>query len=214
MKCDVIIPVGPGHEGVKDRAAASVSIACSQGVGPFDDVRIKMVDDMEGQMGRSGARNLAVNDSDAGWLFFLDADDLMHPDAFSCLNNVSDFDELYGLWGQIIEYHDGCYLERYQVPVIEGYHELLKHDVYLTLQMGHFVQREAALSTPFDEGMDTGEDWDYYLRLWREYRCAKRRGAYMVNCRAQHSVGPRSATGSDWREAVSGLIENAREMAA
>jgi hypothetical protein len=76
--------------------------------------------------------------------------------------------------------------------------------------MGHFVKREVAIKLPFNEEMNTGEDWDYYLRLWRDHDCIKIREPLMLNRRGMHSTGPRSATGRDWTIAVNKMIEEAR----
>ena len=80
----------------------------------------------------------------------------------------------------------------------------------LTIQMGHFVRAEVAKALPFDEDMNTGEDWDYYLRLWRDHGCVKISAPLMINDRSRHSTGPRAASGRDWNKAVGEMISNAR----
>ena len=60
MNCDVIVPVGPGHEELYSRAIESVRIAVLQ-KGPFEKVNIRVVDDTKGLMGRSAARNDIVD---------------------------------------------------------------------------------------------------------------------------------------------------------
>ena len=77
MKLDIITPVGPGHTQAVEQAKASVQRAIKAGLGPFSEVRHVVVDDTEGALGRSAARNQAVKASTADWLFFLDADDLL-----------------------------------------------------------------------------------------------------------------------------------------
>jgi len=173
--------------------------------GPFSKVNIRIVDDTKGEMGRSAARNKGVSQSDADWIFFLDADDLMHPDCFR--NFVDGYDAVFG---KIVEYANGCIVERYQVPYIKTYEELIAFDPYKTLQMGHYVRREAFI--PFDEAMDIGEDWDYYLKLWKEHHCLKIDKPLMINVRGNHSTGPRSGTGRDWGHVVRSMIEEARNV--
>jgi glycosyltransferase involved in cell wall biosynthesis len=208
MKLHVITPIGPGHDQLKNRALESVRIAMEADMGPFADVRLRAIDDTEGKMGRSAARNMAVQSSDADWIFFLDADDVMHPWALLNVENyIEDFD---AIWGEISELVDGCILPRYQVPDLLDIEDILKYDPYLTLQMGHFVRIEVARDNPFDESMDTGEDWDYYLRVWRQYHCKKIPYPLMVNSRGQHSIGPRSADGAQWRVVVEQLLDEAR----
>ena len=206
MKLDVIIPVGPGHAELVNEAIHSVKIACLTDQGPFTEVKIKAVNDGDGKLGRSKARNMAIDASHADWLFFLDADDLMHPDALGLMMSHQEYD---AVWGQIAELKDGCYMLRYQVPYIEDRKILLDVDPYYTLQMGFFVQREAM--PLFDESMNCGEDWKAYLELWRNHRCIKIDKPLMINRRGKHSEGPKAANGREWREAVQELIENERK---
>lgn len=213
MRCDVIIPVGPGHREICEIAGGSVSIAAMYNMGPFKDVGILFGDDGEGKRGRSRTRNDLVLKSKAEWVFYLDADDLMHPAAFKQLPAMLEYSTItpVGLWGTITEYKDGCVVPRFQIPTIESYAELIKFDPTQTLQMGHFVRRDIALEYPFNTEMDTGEDWEYYLRIWKHENCIKMDKPMMVNRRGQHSTGPRSATGRDWNVAVSKLMTEARE---
>ena len=208
MKLDVLIPVGPGHEELYKRAFDSVRVA-TLSKGPFDVVSIRAGDDTEGKNGRSATRNSLAAESDADWLFFLDADDVMHPRAFWNVSLAAD--KYDAIFGQITEMDGGCIHERYQVPFIPDYKALLAFDPYLTLQMGHFVKRDVFNALKFKEDMDTGEDWDYYLRLWKGYECTKIGHPLMINVKGQHSTGPRSATGQEWNAAVEKLLEKARE---
>jgi len=207
----VIIPVGPGHEELHKAAVLSVKIA-SDNPGVFDQIKVLVANDIKGEIGRSAARNGAVlqSDEDSDWLFFLDADDLMHPEAFESVSELVKDVMVVAIFGNIWEMREGVAHWRYQVPIINYYRELLRYDPYLTLQMGHFVRREVAIKLPFNEEMNTGEDWDYYLRLWKGHDCIKIREPLMLNRRGMHSTGPRSATGRDWTIAVNKMIEEAR----
>ena len=201
---DVIIPVGPGHEEVFARAVESVGIASDYAE---VEARIIRVSDTEGMLGRSLARNHGVQRAEAEWIFFLDADDLMHPRALTTdLGTGAD-----AIFGTICELVSGNVVERYQVPAIHSYEQLIAHDPFITIQMGHFVKREVALQLPFNIDMDTGEDWDYYLRLWKQFNCRKVGFPLMINCRGQHSTGPKSATGADWSRVVGEMITKARD---
>lgn len=177
--------------------------------GLFKEIRIKVIDDREGKMGRSAARNAGIDQVDTEWIFFLDADDLMHPDAFLSLPSGS----FSAVFGNIMEYDKGLAHWRYQVPEIKSYQELISYDPYITLQMGHFVRTEVAKKLRFNEEMDTGEDWDYYLRLWKSYDAIKIRDCLMINRRGMHSTGPRSATGRDWMDVVHKMLQEARDEA-
>ena len=203
MNCDIIIPIGPGHEETYHRAVESVRIA-TLNKGPFNKVNVRLVDDTAGEMGRSRARNEGVERSDSEWMFFLDADDLMHPECFTNFP-TAEYDAVFG---KIMEYAHGCIVERYQVPLITSYRELIAFDPYQTLQMGHFVRRDVFV--PFDEEMNCGEDWKYYLDLWKNHNCIKVPHPFMINIRGEHSVGPKSATGVEWSSVVREMVEEAR----
>lgn len=202
MKLDIIIPVGPGHEKLVNEAVQSVKIACRMSTGPFKDVKVKAVDDTKGQMGRSAARNYAIKASKAEVLFFLDADDVLHPNAF---NHYTPFIGYDAVWGNIAELRDGCIVPRFQMPRIENFDDLLDIDPYYTLQIGFFVRRD--VMPLFNEDMNTGEDWEVYLNLWKKHQCLKQEQIFMVNRRGQHSEGPKSANGREWMEAVYQQIE-------
>lgn len=175
--------------------------------GPFNKVNVKLIDDTLGEKGRSKARNEGVAESEADWIFFLDADDLMHPDA---LENFipNDFD---AVWGLIMGMNDQFIMERLQVRSIIDYRSLIAFDPYRTLQMGHFVKREAFI--PFDEEMNTGEDWKYYLEMWKTRKCIKVPRPFMINRTGRHSTGPKSATGQEWVSVVYPMVNAALEEA-
>jgi len=207
MICAVITPIGPGHAGLYAEARASVRAAAEQGRGPFSEILELPVDDTQAKLGRSRARNLAVSQArerGADWLFFLDADDLLMPDAFTRVLEAVQTHE--AIWGAICEQQagssEGWKLRAKQDLPLGNVFDVLNADPYYTLQMGHFVRTAVAAATPFDETLDTGEDFDYYLRVWLRSRCTKIPHPLFINRRGQHSTGPRSATGVDWRKNV------------
>lgn len=209
MKCSIVIPVGPGHATLVHRATASVYQAIAKGKGAFSEIDVLCWDDAAGQ-GRSRARNLAVRQAvtqNSDWIFFLDADDLLAEDAFEQVaGHLEHYD---AIWGAIHESSpDGSsrMMRLNQIMPIHGLEDILKHDPFLTLQMGHFVRARIALENPFDEQMDCGEDFKYYLQLWRKYTCLKSEQPLFFNVRGQHSTGPRSASGEDWRRAVGNVF--------
>lgn len=187
MEVEVIIPVGPGHEKSAIEAATS-AMKLGYDVIPIDDT--------EGKLGRSKARNIGVQMAKAEWIFFLDADDVMHKDAKKAKKYIG-YD---GIWGLI---NDG----QVRIPQVRkvDFDTLVGHEPTQTLQMGHFIRRRVALDYPFNEALDTGEDFDYYLRVWRDKNCIKIPHTLFINRRGNHSTGPRSANGREWREAVTGL---------
>ncbi|HRL93289.1 MAG TPA: FkbM family methyltransferase [Pseudomonas sp.] len=212
MKCTVIIPFGPGHNKLALRAKKSVEEAISEGTGAFHDVTIILMDDRDGKLGRSKARNHAVAEASragADWIFFLDADDLMAAHAFNIVQQyIVDHD---AVWGAIYEADIAKQIANErpnQITPITSLEQILINDPYLTLQMGHFVKTKIAIKTPFNESIDCGEDIDYYLRVWKENHCLKIDQPLFFNVRGQHSSGPRSATGQDWRNSISQIYKN------
>ena len=184
MDVQVIIPVGPGHEKIVYEAIKSAT-----------DLGFEVIpiDDTQGKFGRSQARNIGVRMATAEWLFFLDADDLLHKDA----KKAKKYKNYDAIWGLI---NDGQ-VRRPQLRSL-SYRDLLKHEPTQTLQMGHFVRRSVAVNYPFNEALDCGEDFDYYIRIWRDCNCIKIPHTLFINRRGFHSKGPRSADGTMWRESV------------
>ena len=211
MKCAVITPIGPGHEALYQECAASVSAASRFSDGPFDEILTITADDTQGLRGRSAARNEAVRvarDNGIDWLFFLDADDIMFEDAFEAVRDYVDrYDAIWGNIAELAPGSDRITMRLPQILTLESITELVLFDPFITLQMGHFVRTEAAADTPFDETMDTGEDFDYYVRLWSRYRCIKIPRHLFLNRRGLHSAGPKAADGQQWRGAAEGVIK-------
>ena len=232
MDCTVIIPVGPGHERAFQDAVTSVMEAAKT-PGPFKQIHIMLGDDTKGDKGRSYTRNMMASGEEcpwisvishekrpdyayaAEWLFFLDADDLMYPEAFHLVRKkVKEYD---AIWGIIVGLENGQLVRRGGQPeVLRNYRQLLyAHDdpamnAYSTLQIGHFVRRNAFIG--FDWAMDAGEDWKYMLDMWRYRKCCRIDRPLMINRRGIDSTGPRSAHGGHWREVVAELIKDEREQ--
>jgi glycosyltransferase involved in cell wall biosynthesis len=210
MKCAIVTPVGPGHEYLAEDSADSAREAFALDAGPFDALEIVQIDDTAGAKGRSAARNEGVRAAlaaGADWLFFLDADDLMHPRAFASARPY--LATRAAIWGQICELAEdetSGVVRPAQPERIETLVDLLSHAPWLTLQMGHFARADVARANPFDESMDCGEDFDYYLRVWSKQACVKIDVPLFYNRRGMHSEGPRSKTGREWLRAVNMLI--------
>ncbi|MDH4028292.1 MAG: tetratricopeptide repeat protein, partial [Nitrospirota bacterium] len=98
----VITPVGPGHKKLYDECLASVNEACSRNKGRFSEILTIRVDDPDGALGRSAARNTGIRqaaEQGAQWLFFLDADDLLTARAFERMSCY--LDNYDAVWGSI-----------------------------------------------------------------------------------------------------------------
>ncbi|MDQ7087914.1 MAG: hypothetical protein Q9Q13_08690 [Acidobacteriota bacterium] len=175
--CAVITPIGPGHEEMAVLARASVEAAFAEDPGIFASWRWIGIDDSQGRLGRSRARNRGVAEAAAGgaeWIFFLDADDLMDRQAFG--HHAPYADTVDGLWGLISAFsaeQPAPRLREGQLGPTDDLLLIVVNDPFLTLQMGHFVRTRVALQHPFDETLDAGEDFDYYLRVWASSRCRK-----------------------------------------
>ncbi|HEV7819897.1 MAG TPA: FkbM family methyltransferase [Burkholderiales bacterium] len=210
LKCAAVTPVGPGHAERARECRASIEAAWRLDQGPFTDLEFHFVDDGRGAFGRSKARNMGVQaarTAGADWIFFLDADDLMTPQAFSIFAGyAAQFDAVWGLMSikppDTAEHH----IRFPQALTLRSIDELLLLDPFMTLLMGHFVRTAVALDLQFDESMDAGEDFDYYIRAWQKYRCTKIAEVLSINRSDQHSSGPRAATADQWRVAATARL--------
>jgi glycosyltransferase involved in cell wall biosynthesis len=215
MKCAVITPIGPGHVKLYEECRRSIETAVNHSAGPFDNISIIPVDDSYGSLGRSAARNRGITVAFSGkydWIFFLDSDDLLFPDAFELAGKyLMDYD---AVWGTIVEIKPGAHeaaLRNPQVFIIDKMTDLLMFDPFYTLQMGHFIRTGTAMLNRFNESMNTGEDFDYYLRVWETNRCIKIPEPLFINRRGLHSTGAKSASGKEWSDAVEMIMGRYRK---
>ncbi|WP_163851505.1 FkbM family methyltransferase [Pseudooceanicola aestuarii] len=209
MRCAIITPVGPGHaDSLTGICVPSVQRALNYGTGPFAEVRHLVMDDGEGRHGRSARRNDALRQAladGADWVFFLDADDLLTPNAFEAFGRVIAAEpDLDAVWGLIctLDPEGEPQLREGQPPQLDRREDFLAHSPDRAVQIGGFVRASVAAAIGFDAALDTGEDYLFYTRLWRDHRCAKRPEIFFVNRRGAHSIGPRAASGADWASAV------------
>ena len=211
----IITPVGPGHAEIYGDNLASIKRACQEHPGAFEKVKPLRLNDTNGTAGRSYGRNFGIHQAvEAGceWIFFLDADDVLVPNAFEAV--APYLDKYDAIWGQIYSFQHGtdhAEARPDQLGKTDRYEDILNTDPFYTLQMGHFVRTEIALKTLFHEDLDAGEDFHYYLRLWEQYRCIKIDQPFFANRRGMHSTGPRSANGQQWMKIVGNLMQQARD---
>ena len=206
MKCTVITPIGPGHQELAAECQQSVADALRQSKGPFEVVDHRFVDDTHGYLGRSAARNQGVAEAvgeKVEWLFFLDADDLMLPDAFAAVQDyILKYDAVFGqICDQKKDDAQPSLRDKQDLP-IRSVVDVLKIDPFFSLQMGHFVRAAVAQAIPFNVTRNAGEDFEYYLKLWSQYRCLKIQKPLFINRRGRHSSGPKAADGLQWRRNV------------
>jgi len=187
MKLAIITPVGPGHELCLPMCALSV-IQLKHGL--FDEIIHVIVNDTEGKWGRSRARNQGM-EMDADWYFFLDADDVIMPYAT-----------------RVVEKHHGAIFGAVQVngrispnniwPC--GLKDIWTHGAQGTLSMGFFVESSIARDLKFDESLNVGEDFDFYMRLPSFHKV--KFPLVSINCRTPSAGGDKGYQDLDWiREA-------------
>ena len=214
MKLGIITPIGPGHESSYEVCKESIIFAWQYHCGPFSDLEIIAMPDPEGKFGRSQRRNAGIKiakENNCEWVFFLDADDLM---ARECFENVSEYIDKYdAIWGNICEMPYGDFtklkLRETQLKYTESIDDILKVDPFNTLQMGHFVKTNIADEIGFDDSIDIGEDFRYYLKLCAKFKFIKCPEIFFINQRGNHSSGPSSGNGRQWRLNVQSEIKSA-----
>lgn len=216
MKLGIITPIGPGHEEAYIACSASIDAAIAHNKGLFTHIEKIAIPDVNGKLGRSAARNLGIKTAcelQLDWIFFLDADDLLLDHAFE---RVAPFLERHdAIWGLICESPhdrpDQIEIRKNQLGETTSLQSILETDPFLSLQMGVFAKRVVVESVLFDEEMDAGEDFKFYLAVWRQFNCIKTNCTFFVNLRGNHSTGPRSADGKMWRTAVERALAAARK---
>lgn len=197
MNCVVVIPVGPGHGRLSIRAFASVQDAWAQNPGPFRELQTVLVDDMDGTLGRSRARNQGLDDNPADWHFLLDADDEMMPRAFGLASMTHP-----ATFGAICLNGKVTLANRAKVTR----ETLLSYGARGTLSMGCFLYGNLGLR--FDESLDIGEDFDFYLRLPGFLKV--REPLVSIGYDQPSAGGPRGLASEGWVEACDRVVERYR----
>jgi hypothetical protein len=207
MRICIVTPVGPGHEQVADECARSVRATWQCGCGPFVSYQHYLQDDTRGEMGRSRARNLAVESNpDADWYFFIDADDLCRADAFrlfaAALKSNPDLCAVFGA----IETDRHGIIEENHWPL--DWDQLLEFGARGTLSMGCFIRGDVARAVKFDESMDQAEDFDFYLRALSGREWVKlKEPLVLIRRKLGNAGGPRGLQSDDWRGACQKVVD-------
>lgn len=167
---------------------------------PFESVQQVVIDDTKGTIGRSAARNVGMS-YHADWYFFLDADDMMEPDALSRNDFLSP-----ATFGAIrLDGFDRVYFNYWPC----GWKEIVKYGATGTLSMGFFCRADVARSLRFNEDMNAGEDFDFYLRLPSFTKIKEPLVRIGYNIKSAH--GPRGYDDLDWTKVCNDIIRKAIE---
>ena len=194
MRLVVITPVGPGHESILPLAALSV---LHLEYHEFTEIQHIIVNDTKGELGRSKARNLGMIEAD--WYFFLDADDVMMPYATRFVGRVGDkFDAIFGA----VQVNGRISPNNLWPCKIE---EIYKYGGQGTLCLGFFVKAEIAREIRFDETLDKGEDFDFYIRLPSFYKVKP--PLVSVNSKIPSARGPKGYEELDWHKTCREVVD-------
>ena len=136
-------------------------------VGSFDDARIKFF--REPDRGQSHALNLAIAKATGEWVVWLNADDLLHHQAFSSIIPLLDssVDLVYGDFD--IVGRNGEVLKSYTSSPL-NFRRLLSHGCYVF--SGATVWRKEMIDRVggFDESLEYTMDFELFLRVARSVR--------------------------------------------
>ena len=180
LTCAIITPIGPNHEHLAKECTQSVQQSVKNSKGPFLRIEHIFVDDRTGNLGPSAARNIGVEKAkmkQASWIVYLDADDIFLPDAFETIKTyISQYD---AIWGQICVFNWGdkgnYQLNKLpnQLPFTNDIKDVLFTNPSLSICVGHFLKIQVATETLFNPELNSGEDFDHFLRVWTRYKCVK-----------------------------------------
>ena len=194
MKLAVITPVGPGHQAILLMAALSVVNMDHDG---FDEIVHVFVNDTEGKLGRSKARNAGMIDAD--WYFFLDADDtIMTYATRNFFMIVGHYDAVFG--SVMI---NGRVSPQNVWPC--NFEDVRSRKGLGTLSMGFFIKAEVARDLKFNEDLDKGEDFDFYMRLPSFYK--SKFPLVSINSKIPSAVGPRGYEDLDWLATTKEVVD-------
>lgn len=200
MKITVVTPIGPGHMKYLPDAIKSVETAWLTDRGPFDELEFHSVDDSRGTMGRSAARNQGLR-MPSDWYFLLDADDCMMPNAFGLVDLTKD-----ATFGTV--FLDGIRSKSDRYPCKPA--TIFRRGARGTLCMGFFLR--GGLDLWFDESLDKGEDFDFYMRIpsWRKIN----QPLVDIGYRKPSAGGPRGYGRINWINECDAVIEKYRRTHA
>lgn len=216
QKCAVIISTSPEQDSLLELSDISVRKAVNTNKGIFSHVLTLLirVEKNEGILNYSMARNkgviLAV-EKECSWVFFLDSGDIFVPNIFEIVSPY--FSNYDAVWGQIYSYkstsNEEIIAEKFpkQLERTENKKDILFIDPYFTIQTGHFVKTSIAIKTPFNEKIKIGEEFEYFLKIWDNYKSIKI--PYPLYCK-RHSI-QKPDYNFRWKNSVSNILKEYKE---
>ncbi|MDB5482858.1 MAG: glycosyltransferase [Caulobacteraceae bacterium] len=114
--------------------------------------------------GLPGARNTGARASTAKYVAFLDADDMLTPDALSMMSDTLDASGESWCVTDILKINGNSReIHRTEMPDGDLFYGILKDDF---IRRGMFFRREDILAVGlYDESMKNREDWDLNIRM-------------------------------------------------
>lgn len=198
MRLVVITPVGPGHEEYAKECIQSVKLEIERVRNEtFVSIKHVIIDDTEGKLGRSKARNIGM-ESPSDWYFFVDADDRVAVGAFGRCDFAAPatFGAIQKIGGEYAFNVHPC-----------GWREVALFGCYGTLSMGLFLNGK--LGIKFNEELDAGEDYEFYMRLPSFSKVHD--PLVEIGYNRNSAVGPRGYKRIDWIETCNAQIVKAVE---
>ncbi|WP_339909840.1 hypothetical protein [Symmachiella dynata] len=173
----IVTFVASGQEAAYIQCTESIKRAYQTNNGGFANLIALRIDDHNGTMSVSQARNLAVGAAasrGADWVLCIDANDLL---AANALGDIKPFlDEYDGIWGQLYTFQEGsseAIKREPQIDQTESFTELLNYRPEASLQSGHMLRTSVAQQFLHDESLSEGHEFDQFLRVWEQARCVK-----------------------------------------
>ena len=208
--CAVVTPVGPGHDIIFDECTASVKAARENNAGAFNKIEHLRIDDPLGKYGAGKARDVGSREAislGSDWIFFLDADDVMTPNAFELITPYLDtYDAVWGAVCRLPVGRDNALIEHTAVPVCQNLYSIFNEGLDVCLTESHFMRASKATSVPFESG-DKGTDFLHHaFATWRDHRCVKISRPFAVRREGKASDNTRHLSADTRAEAVRGMV--------
>jgi len=160
----------------------------------LDDKNICYIRD-EGNKGQSHARNVLIEkaiEDGCDYIAFLDSDDFWHNDHLEkSITHLIENDIVYSKPTFVGK--EGVILQTVNIPVPEifiGKH--LLHNNYIWIS-SVVAKKECFVNNEFDSNLNSIEDWDMWIRLWKHgYKFVDKKDVtvrYLVEDNSQASIG-------------------------